>query len=312
MPKPVELPTFGRLGHLTPEQEAALIKLRRELVLENEFIPERHDDHLLLRFLRARRFDVAKSKDMLLNCEKWRKEFKVDELTKSFTFPESEKVAKLYPQFYHKTDRLGRPVYVEQLGKLNVKELFNVTTVERMQQKLVVEYEKTILTRFAACSKISGKNIEQSCTILDLDGVSLMSSGQVLSIIREISKIGQDYYPELLGTMFIVNAPMLFSSVWSLIKPFLDENTVKKIHILGSSYKTKLFEYVDPENCPEVLQGKSPVPSDGFPSSDVGPWNNINQDELDKEREQRTQKLKELAEKIKAENTNNSTAASSN
>lgn len=34
------------------------------------------------RFLRARKFDLGAAKTMLLNAEKWRKEFGVDELVK--------------------------------------------------------------------------------------------------------------------------------------------------------------------------------------------------------------------------------------
>lgn len=34
------------------------------------------------RFLRARKFDVAKAKIMIIACEKWRKEFGVEELCK--------------------------------------------------------------------------------------------------------------------------------------------------------------------------------------------------------------------------------------
>ena len=44
--------------------------------------------------------------------------------------------------------------------------------------------------------------------------------------------------------MFIVNAPMLFSGVWAIIKPWLDDKTKAKIKILGSGYKKTLLEYV--------------------------------------------------------------------
>lgn len=91
----------------------------------------------------------------------------------------------------------------------------------------------------------------------------------MLGYIKQISKLGQDYYPELLGTMFIVNSPMLFSSAWSLIKPLLDEATVKKIHILGSSYKKQLQEYVDMDALPERLGGTSTEPGE---TSNLGPW----------------------------------------
>jgi hypothetical protein len=58
------------------------------------------------RFLRARKFDLAQTKLMFENAEKWRKDFKVDELYESFDYKEREAVNKLYPQYYHKTDKV--------------------------------------------------------------------------------------------------------------------------------------------------------------------------------------------------------------
>jgi hypothetical protein len=40
--------------------------------------------------------------------------------------------------------------------------------------------------------------------------------------------------------MFIVNAPMLLSGVWAMIKPWLDQNTRDKITIIGGSYQKDL------------------------------------------------------------------------
>jgi hypothetical protein len=39
--------------------------------------------------------------------EKWRKDFKVDELYDHFEYPEKEEVDKWYPQYYHKTDNVS-------------------------------------------------------------------------------------------------------------------------------------------------------------------------------------------------------------
>ena len=87
---------------------------------------------LVCRFLRARKWDYNAAKDMMMEAEKWRREYKVDELYETFTFPEKEAVSKLYPKFYHKTDKDGRPVYVEQLTHLDLNKLFKVTTHERL------------------------------------------------------------------------------------------------------------------------------------------------------------------------------------
>jgi len=58
------------------------------------------------RFLRARKWDFEASKKMIFEAETWRREFKVDELYETFTFPERRAVMDLYPQYYHKTDKV--------------------------------------------------------------------------------------------------------------------------------------------------------------------------------------------------------------
>jgi hypothetical protein len=67
-------------------------------------------------------------------------------------------------------------------------------------------------------------------------------------------------------------APYLFSTVWSLVKPWLDEATVRKIHILGKNYKSELQTYIAPENLPKDLGGSCTCPG-GCSMSDAGPWN---------------------------------------
>jgi hypothetical protein len=42
-----------------------------------------------------------------INCEKWRKDFGTDDLAKNFEYTEREKMYQYYPQYYHKTDKVG-------------------------------------------------------------------------------------------------------------------------------------------------------------------------------------------------------------
>ncbi|KAG1895875.1 CRAL-TRIO domain-containing protein [Suillus fuscotomentosus] len=295
MPDGITDPNFrpmpGRVGNLTVPQQHALQTLKNQLHDEGHFVEERMDDPMLLRptvhvrlvvqgvctdpvcrYLRARKFDVPKAKAMLLAAEQWRRDMKVDDIVQSFVFTEKEQVDQYYPQYYHKMDKDGRPVYIERLGKLNVPALYGITTKERLLQRLILEYERFLTDRLPACSAAVGHPVETVCTILDLKGVSLSSFYQVRDYVNEASKIGQDRYPECMGKFYIINAPWGFSAVWSLIKPWLDEVTVSKIEILGSSYQQKLLQDIRAEDLPADLGGKCRC-AGGCSLSDAGPWN---------------------------------------
>lgn len=41
--------------------------------------------------------------------------------------------------------------------------------------------------------------------------------------------------------MFIINAPMLFTGIWAMVKMWIDDKTKDKIKIFGSSYKKELL-----------------------------------------------------------------------
>ncbi|KAJ7165812.1 CRAL-TRIO domain-containing protein [Mycena filopes] len=267
-------PPPGRLGNLTPVQEAALEKLSAELRAEGTFVQARHDDATLLRFLRARKFDHAKTKEMLLAAEKWRKDFGVDELVRSFEFTEIVEVDKYYPQYYHHMDKSGRPVYIERIGNLNMKALYACTSQERLLQHLVVEYESFLSQRLAACSTAIGHPVETSLTILDLGGVSLSNFIRVKDYVFAATHIGQNYYPECMGAFYIINAPWAFAAVWAAIKPWLDEVTASKVHIVGgpSSYRPLLLGQIEKQHLPKDFGGEC-VCEGGCSLSDVGPWN---------------------------------------
>lgn len=68
----------GRLGHLTAEQEGALSEFKTQLSAEGFYDEKKHDDYLVLRFLRARQFKLPAAKEMWIKSETWRKENVVD------------------------------------------------------------------------------------------------------------------------------------------------------------------------------------------------------------------------------------------
>lgn len=258
----------GHPGHLTAEEIKAVEHLRELLKAEGYTL--RLDDATLCRFLRARSFDVHKAHDMYAHTEKWRKENNIDDILYDFAYEETEKVKQYYPQYYYKTDKDGRPVYYEEIGKVDIHALYKITTMDRMLKNLIWEYESFTQHRLPACSREVGYLVETSCTVLDLRDVSLYKASSVYSYIREASYIGQNYYPERMGKFYVINAPWGFSGIWSVIKRFLDPVTVDKIHIVGYKYQSELLKQIPPQNLPEEYGGKSPGGVNKW--SDLGPW----------------------------------------
>ncbi|KAG4303497.1 hypothetical protein PCK1_000015 [Pneumocystis canis] len=233
--------TTGYPGNTTREQDIKVEELQKELQGEGFF--ERLDVPSMLRFLRARKFDVAQAKAMFIECEKWRKDFGVDDIVKNFHYHEKMGVFKYYPQYYHKEDKVHIlifiPVYIEQLGKINLHEMYKITTEERMLQNLVYEYEKFINYRLF-----------------------------VLNLV--------------LGKFYMINAPWGFSSAFRVIKLLLDPATVSKIYILGTDYKSVLLEQIPEKNLPKILGGSCECDG-GCEFSDAGAWNDSRWIELQNE-----------------------------
>ena len=262
----------GYINDCSPQQLEALERFRERVHAMGCTEPN-YDDNYLLRFLRARKFDLEKTTEMWKHFIQWRKDKKVEEV-RDYDFAELNQAKQFYPHAWFRTDKLGRPMFIERPGKVVLDKLNKVMTNERLEQHFIHDYERLMNEIFPACSKVRGEVISNTCYIMDLKGVSArMMSPKIWELLRIGVKIGQDYYPEIMGTMFIVNTPMFFHGAWTLIKGFIDEKTRKKIHILGSNFKKELLQYVDENELPDFLGGKVTEADYGMNlTNEQGPW----------------------------------------
>lgn len=56
-------------------------------------------------------------------------------------------------------------------------------------------------------------------------------SGEVKRLMSTLTKYDQDNYPEMLGRICIINAPLVFKAIWALVKPLLNPRTLSKIQV---------------------------------------------------------------------------------
>jgi hypothetical protein len=111
---------------------------------------------------------------------------------------------------------------------------------------------------YPLASEQYSQRVEKSIVVFDVGNVSLMKTYFDLKPIIKISnQVMNNYYPETLHTLFIVNAGFFFRGVWNMAKVMLDKATQKKINILSDNGFAKLSQLMDPEDIPEFLGGSN-------------------------------------------------------
>ncbi|XP_027346664.1 phosphatidylinositol/phosphatidylcholine transfer protein SFH13-like isoform X2 [Abrus precatorius] len=258
------------------KEESAVQELRQRL-LQRGSMPPRHDDyHALLRFLKARDFNVEKTIQMWEDMLIWRREYSTDTILQDFEFEELEEVLQYYPQGYHGVDKEGRPVYIERLGKAHPSRLMRITTIERYLKYHVQEFERALQEKFPACSIAAKRRISSTTTILDVQGLGIKNfSPTAANLLSAITKIDNNYYPETLHRMYIINAgPGFKKMLWPAAQKFLDVRTIAKIQVLEPKSLCKLLDIIDSSQLPDFLGGSCTCPGEGgCLRSSIGPWN---------------------------------------
>uniref|UniRef100_A0A8B9RIT5 SEC14 like lipid binding 1 n=1 Tax=Astyanax mexicanus TaxID=7994 RepID=A0A8B9RIT5_ASTMX len=243
------------LGDLTPFQESCLIRLRSWLQETHKGkIPK--DQHIL-RFLRARDFNMDKAREILCQSLTWRKQHQVDYLLDTWTSPQV--LHDYYTGGWHHHDRDGRPLYILRLGQMDTKGLVRALGEESLLRH-VLSINEEGLRRCEENTKVFGRPISCWTCLVDLEGLNMRHLWRpgVKALLR-IIEVVEANYPETLGRLLILRAPRVFPVLWTLVSPFIDENTRKKFLIYaGNDYQGPggLVDYIDKEIIPDFLGGE--------------------------------------------------------
>ncbi|CAO1618315.1 unnamed protein product [Sympodiomycopsis kandeliae] len=272
-------PRPGHPGNLSSEQTTALLSLTGRLS-QDETLPDQSlftAEQLevpLCRFLRARSWNVDAAREMWNKSVAWKKEVNLDRQLSEFDFAERDAVAKAgWQMYFHKTDKLGRPIFVQDLANLDTNALWAATTPERIIMKFATTLETAVRYRYHYCtvSDPEGRLIEDNLMILDVNGLGMTTFWNFRGQLQQLLSILDTNFPELSGRVQIINAPWLFSTIWGYIKGWLPPATVDKIDIQGSDYKNTLLKFVEPQDLPKQMGGTCQC-AQGCALSDEGPW----------------------------------------
>ncbi|CAI2374129.1 unnamed protein product [Moneuplotes crassus] len=266
----------GEVGCLSESQETCLSQLKQHIVENQLTTSDRFDDYYLLRFCRARFFKIKDVIKMFKEFIKWREENEVDYAFIRFDLSNIPKVKEIHQSGYHGTDREGRPFSIDRPCTAHpIEELLKIADTAEIARSYMRDYEYLLHVRMPACSAAAGKRIDTILSVIDLKGLTM---GMFKEKSREFLKtpigITQNYYPEIMHELLIINAPVVFKAIWAILKTFLAKDTVSKIKTFGKKYQEKLFERVDPDNIPAIIGGSCTCEERGGDCfrSDFGPW----------------------------------------
>ncbi|ORX90866.1 CRAL/TRIO domain-containing protein [Basidiobolus meristosporus CBS 931.73] len=208
-----------------------------------------HPDSILLRFLRARKFDVSKSCEMLLNALDWRLEEDVESIIEKGETVLNQRLLQDGLTHFHGRDPHGRPIaYVHhwhpKAQSLQELKQYVIWTLET--GRLLLDDDKD--------GKVSA--------IIDTSGFNM--SKVDFSAANFLVSCMEAYYPECLGNLYIVEAPWVFSGFWKMISPLLDPVIKSKIIFCK---RKELSNYLEPEQLMEAFGGKDPYKYHYIPPS---------------------------------------------
>ncbi|KAG1675981.1 hypothetical protein FOA52_014225 [Chlamydomonas sp. UWO 241] len=250
-----------------------MVMLKKQLMDENAYDEEKHDEHALRRFLGARNNDVELAKAMWLAHQEWRITFKADAMLDSpaLTPERKRRLIELFPHGLHGVDLEGRPVLIYRLGITQLSKTLKEFDVPTLQRCHVQLFEFIMRVAMPAASLRAGRHIDKLTMLFDIQGLSMFSMNQMKALLVPTMNITRDNYPETMGQVIIINAPAIFNGAWEVGRRMLTADTQRKIQVTGRSYMDTLLKCIDLTQVPECLNGLSKAAL----IENFGPWQEL-------------------------------------
>ncbi|ROT37911.1 CRAL/TRIO domain-containing protein [Sodiomyces alkalinus F11] len=231
-----------------------------------------HPDALLLRFLRARKWDVEKALVMMISTMNWRlTEMRVDDdIMKNGEAGavEAEKKGegdakklgadfmaqiRMGKSFLHGVDKSGRPVCVVRVR------------LHKQGEQCEESLERYTVYIIETARMLLSSPIDTATIIFDMTGFSMANMDY--TPVKFMIKCFEANYPESLGAVLVHKAPWVFQGIWKIIRGWLDPVVASKVQFTNNM--REMEQFIEPSRIiteldgPEVWKYQYVEPIDG-------------------------------------------------
>jgi len=93
--------------------------------------------------------------------------------------------------------------------------------------------------------------------IMDLNGLSMHHyTSSSISILKQIQAIDDNFYPEFLRKVIVINTPTVFTLFWKIGKMVMHQQSIAKFDIRKSDYQEEVLKHITPDRLPRFLGGR--------------------------------------------------------
>ncbi|CAG5147448.1 uncharacterized protein ALTATR162_LOCUS2039 [Alternaria atra] len=243
----------------TAEFKAAIANIPPEELRRTFWSMVKHDhpDALLLRFLRARKWDVEKALVMMISTMQWRlNEMHVDddimkngELAALQTASTDAKTKKNADDFLTQL-RMGKS-YLHGLDIEGRPMCFVRARLHKAGEQTEESLERFTVYTIETARMLLRPPIDTATIVFDMTDFSMANMDY--TPVKFMIKCFEANYPESLGTVLVYRAPWVFNAVWSIVKGWLDPVVAGKVHFAKTI--DELSNYVPKSQIPSELGG---------------------------------------------------------
>ncbi|KAI1121054.1 CRAL/TRIO domain protein [Nemania abortiva] len=235
-----------------------------------------NDEITLLRFLRARSFDVSGALRQFKEAHTIRSSVNAAEAYNSIEIADFEHSRTIYPHWSGHRTKTGLPICTLDAVNLDGPNFSNYHKCTPSQTTCRAIMSLDYLTRFVLplCSTMTDRPnphmpVSSAVCLVDITYVSLRQAWNARGYAHSVTGLLATCYPEVVDKIYLLNAPPSFSRIWAFIKGWIDPKTAAKLVVVQSAdILPTLLETIDIESIPERYGGKSTAQNGKIPPVD--------------------------------------------